>query len=143
MARKFPQSEILELRCSDRGGALRVLKHLQHFHSGIVSGDAADRSTTAGTGAADEDVWEFSFDAPGSSGFRGFGKGESQSAVKNVASVMAEFQFYVERSFGFKARFAVVGRRKTILDRIEEIIVEAVEAFSGRLDASGFVVRIE
>src|ERR1051325_1572673 len=140
MARKFPRAEELELPCSNRGGTVRVFKHVQDFHRGVVSRDAADSSTAAGAGAADEDVWEFGFDTPCSGDFGRFGKGKSQCAMKNVAAEMAKFVFDVERSFRFEAGFAVMGSGEAIFDGFGEIVVQSVEAFSSGLLAGGFVV---
>ena len=120
-----------------------VFHYLKHFHCGVVTGDAADGATAACTGAADEYVGEFSFDAPGSDGFGGFGERKSQRTMKDVAAVMAEFAFDVERGFGFKAGFAIASARKAILDWLGEITVQSVKAFLRSLTTGEIVVRIE
>ena len=80
----------------------------EHFHGGVVARDPADGAAAAGAGAADKDVGEFGFDAPGSDGVRGFGERKGERTVENVAAVMAEFLFDVERGLGFEARLAIV-----------------------------------
>ena len=108
-----------------------------------MAGDAADGTATASAGTADKNVGEFGFDAPGFDGVRGFGEWKGQRTVENVAAVMAEFLFDIERSLGFEAGLAVMSAGEAILDWFGEIAVETVEAFACSLMSDGIIVGIE
>ena len=108
-----------------------------------MAGDAADGAAAASAGAADKDVGEFGFHTPRPDCFGGFAEWKSKSAVKDVAAVMAEFLFDVERCFGFETGLAVVSAGEAIFNRFSEITVEAIETISRGLLARGVVVCVE
>jgi len=111
--------------------------------SGQIRVSGRNSAAAPGAGAANEDVGEFGFDAPGPDSFRGLGKWKSHSAMKNVAAEMTEFLFDIKRSFDFEAKFALINTSETIFDRFGQITVQAIEAILRGPAAGGVIIRIE